>query len=85
MYQSPPALPALFPPPKRGFDNPAIVSWREAEPLLVFSVAANKMKTKRSENNFKGALGKAFGRRMRRREPLLALNILGFSFTAVPF
>ena len=39
------------------------------------------MKTKQSENNFKGALGKVFGRRMRRREPLLALNILAFSFS----
>jgi len=27
------------------------------------------MKTKQSEKNFKGALGKVFGRRTRRREP----------------
>ena len=39
---------------------------------------ANKMKTKQSENNFKGALGKIFGRRRRRRDPLLALNISAF-------
>jgi hypothetical protein len=42
---------------------------------------ANKMKTKESENNFKGALGKIFGRRRRRRDPLLALNISAFNFS----
>jgi hypothetical protein len=36
------------------------------------------MKTKQSENNFKGALGKIFERRRRRRDPLLALNISAF-------
>ena len=39
------------------------------------------MKTKQSENNFKGALRKIFGRRGRKRDPLLALNISAFNFS----
>lgn len=42
---------------------------------------AHKMKTKQSENNFKGALRKIFGRRGRKRDPLLALNISAFNFS----
>jgi hypothetical protein len=39
------------------------------------------MKTKQNETNFKGALGKIFGRAGADRIPLLALHIWAFNFS----
>jgi hypothetical protein len=42
---------------------------------------ANKMKTRQSENNFKGALRQILGRGGRRQVSLLALNVWAFNFS----
>ncbi len=82
MYQSPLAPASFVSSPKKGIGESC--NWfvvRSGAAFKFFGKQLGKMKTKQSENNFKGALRKIFGRRVRRHDPMLVLNMSVFNFT----